>query len=124
MVLDPIFSKTVPLNEHIRTMNKILLLGAAILLSAATVNAGGVKFIKGKPSLFKGNASFLIEFDYSNSSFDGLDTEEAFIEYKKEKKKDKAEQWERDWTRDKGNFCEYYQQNISKMMKTSIKKFN
>ncbi|MBP6390803.1 MAG: hypothetical protein KA175_10645 [Flavobacteriales bacterium] len=98
------------------------LLTIALLCASLTTMAGKpITFIKGDKSIFKGDASFLVEWDMSLSSIDALDTEEAFIDYYKGKEKD-PEKWENGWKKDKAGFLNAYVESLARdLKKTKLK---
>ncbi len=81
-----------------------------------------IKFIKGTTSVFKGKKSYLVKFDYSKMSVDGLETEAEYIEYKMKKKKtkEKADKWKMSWKNDQKNNVNAY----VKMLARESKKTN
>ena len=102
-------------------MKTLLITLCAALIGTTTIAGKPVTFIKGDKSIFKGDASFLVEWDMSLSSIDALDTEEAFVEYYKGKEKD-PEKWENGWKKDKAGFANTYVEMLSKdLKKTKLK---
>ncbi len=104
-------------------MKKNALLILCFMFSTVVFAGEGVQFIKGDASIFKGKKSFLMEFDWSQTSVDGLESEEEYIKYAKSKK-DKPEEFEASWEKDKKNLLINYQEFLASKMKKSELNFN
>jgi hypothetical protein len=107
-----------------QAMKAPLLTAAALLIGTLSFAGERVTFIKGDASIFSGNNSFLVEMDLTNTSIDALDTEAAFIEYKKSKKEKGADTWEQDWNNDKKNFLTSYVEQLARATKKTSLKFS
>jgi hypothetical protein len=112
------------LAKKFKTMKKPSILLLFCLLVSSSLMAAKVTFIKGDASIFKGKKSFLIEFDWSQASFDGLESEAEYIKFTRNKKKEKADEWEKDWQNDKKNLVPYYQEFLSSRLKNLEASFN
>lgn len=98
------------------------LLAFAILGLAFTAGSK-LKVLEGDQNILKESKSVYVELDFSNAKLDALDSEEAFVEYKKGKSKD-PEQWEKDWKKDKNNFISYYTESMERACKKYPFTFN
>tara|TARA_B100000508_G_C11465730_1_gene282276 strand:+ start:4599 stop:5168 length:570 start_codon:yes stop_codon:yes gene_type:complete len=81
--------------------------------------SGNTNFLKEKVSIF-------VEFDYSKTSVDGLDSEVDYIEYKmkNEESQEEADKWKNAWENDKKSFVEYFGNTISGKTKKYPATFN
>lgn len=104
-----------------KTMNWAFL-GAVAIGFAFTLGAK-TKVLSGSTDVLKENKSVYVEFKMDNSSIDALDSESAFVAYKTSKHKD-PKQWEKDWTKDKAEFSNYYTEALGKVMKKMPLSFN
>ncbi|MCT4622213.1 MAG: hypothetical protein N4A46_01225 [Schleiferiaceae bacterium] len=84
------------------------------------------KVMSGDSSFLKKSSTVYVEFDISEASIDGLDSEADFIEYKrkKEKSRSEADKWEKAWNKDKEDFGEYYGEVLRKATKKYPASFN
>jgi len=111
-------------------MKKIIGISTFVIMifSLLAFAPGGKKtgLISGKDAFLKKSVTIFVEFDISKSSIDGLDTEEGFIQYHKEKKKnpEDAKKWEDGWKKDKASFGEFYVEYLRKKLKKAPATFN
>jgi hypothetical protein len=105
---------------------KFYLLGIALVLFAFAPPSNKARKVRGNDTFLKKKVTIFIEFDFSKTSLDGLDSEEEFIEYKRKKEKNKkeADKWEAAWNKDTEGFLEYYQVFLSKKCKKYPASFN
>lgn len=94
------------------------ILTAVLLMAGTAATAASVTFIKGSNAIFKGSNSFLVEIDLSATAIDGLDTEQAFIDYHMGKDKDPAN-WENGWKKDKAGFLNTWVNTLSRSLKST-----
>ncbi len=104
-------------------MRSLIFTVLAALIGTAAFAGKPVTFIKGNKSIFKGDASFLLEWDMAASAVDGLDTEEGFIEYYTKKEKD-PEKWLNGWKKDKAGFLNTYVEMLARDFKKTRLKFS
>lgn len=83
---------------------------AAIVCTAATVNAQKVKVTDGSLDALKGVKKLNLQFDYSKMGVGKFETEEEYIAKKKEdynkKETGKGDEWAKAWKADRKNRCE------------------
>lgn len=105
---------------------KFYLLGIALILFAFAPASNKARKVRGNDSFLKKKVTVFVEFDFSKTSLDGLDSEEEFVAYKRKKEKNtkEADKWEAAWDKDKAGFVEYYLEFLSKKCKKFPASFN